>query len=389
MNHLLNGNYLKQRILTLNELDILLRQPHLIKGDESAQLKAVIDQYPYFQSVRSLYLKSLYANKSYVYNQELKTTAAHTLDRDILFDFIISPDFITYQPLQIKTEEIVISKEEALEEIITTETQIDAKENILLAPSSITHSEEENIVIEETTEIDHSVVEEVIIEDPIAEKEILVKDIKEEPKKETLEPKLTSTAIKSLLQSITIHENQQLYQPVIEKAVSDTPTTQENKAILTSEIVEQTKTEITLLEEKLEIGAPLIFDDKEKMSFAEWLQLSKIKPIDREKYSILTESKQNADIEKQKKIELIDKFIETNPKIVPTKKPTVIPLNIDTSVQENSSLMTETLAKIYLEQKKYQKAIQAYEILILKYPEKSSFFADQISDIKALQQHNS
>jgi virulence-associated protein VapD len=44
--------------------------------------------------------------------------------------------------------------------------------------------------------------------------------------------------------------------------------------------------------------------------------------------------------------------------------------------------MTETLARVYLEQKKYQKAIQAYEILILKYPEKSSFFADRISDIR-------
>ncbi len=42
----------------------------------------------------------------------------------------------------------------------------------------------------------------------------------------------------------------------------------------------------------------------------------------------------------------------------------------------------QTLAKVYLEQKKYQKAIQAYEILILKYPEKSSFFADRISDIQ-------
>ena len=30
----------------------------------------------------------------------------------------------------------------------------------------------------------------------------------------------------------------------------------------------------------------------------------------------------------------------------------------------------KTLAKVYLEQKKYNKAIQAYEILILKYPEK-------------------
>ena len=50
--------------------------------------------------------------------------------------------------------------------------------------------------------------------------------------------------------------------------------------------------------------------------------------------------------------------------------------------------MTETLAKVYLEQKKYNKAMQAFEILILKYPEKSSFFADQINEIKNLQQNN-
>jgi hypothetical protein len=50
--------------------------------------------------------------------------------------------------------------------------------------------------------------------------------------------------------------------------------------------------------------------------------------------------------------------------------------------------MTETLAKVYLEQRKFQKAIQAYEILILKYPEKSTFFANRISDIRILQQNN-
>lgn len=55
---------------------------------------------------------------------------------------------------------------------------------------------------------------------------------------------------------------------------------------------------------------------------------------------------------------------------------------------EKSQLMTETLAKVYLEQKKYKKAIQAYQILILKYPEKSGFFADQIKAIKKIQQNN-
>ena len=52
----------------------------------------------------------------------------------------------------------------------------------------------------------------------------------------------------------------------------------------------------------------------------------------------------------------------------------------------NSELMTETLAKVFIKQKKYRKAIKAYEILRLKYPEKNGFFADQIEEIKKRQQ---
>ena len=47
--------------------------------------------------------------------------------------------------------------------------------------------------------------------------------------------------------------------------------------------------------------------------------------------------------------------------------------------------MTETLARIYVDQKKYDKAIQAFHILSLKYPEKSGYFADQIKLIKNLE----
>jgi len=51
--------------------------------------------------------------------------------------------------------------------------------------------------------------------------------------------------------------------------------------------------------------------------------------------------------------------------------------------------MTETLAHVYLEQKKYEKAITAFHILSLKYPEKSSFFANQIEEIEKLQKNKS
>src|SRR5690606_32760205 len=90
----------------------------------------------------------------------------------------------------------------------------------------------------------------------------------------------------------------------------------------------------------------------------------------------------------QKKLDIIDKFIEANPKIPPVRKDSVASITVEPSNPDNTYLMTETLARVYLEQRKYQKAIQAYEILILKYPEKSSFFADRILDIKNLQQNN-
>jgi virulence-associated protein VapD len=141
-----------------------------------------------------------------------------------------------------------------------------------------------------------------------------------------------------------------------------------------------------LVEEKLEIGKPLDFSTNEKHSFQEWLQLSRIQPIVREKEEQTNSNSLNET--QKKKLELINKFIETNPKIPAVKSETTSNATFDLNKEDHSMLMTETLAKVYLEQKKYQKAIQAYEILILKYPEKISFFADRISDIKILQQNN-
>ena len=141
-------------------------------------------------------------------------------------------------------------------------------------------------------------------------------------------------------------------------------------------------------EEKLAIGKPLDFSKSEQHSFQEWLQLSRTEPIEREKESPINLPIPIIDEDKRKKLELIDKFIETSPKISPVKHGVASTVTFDLNAADNSFLMTETLARVYLEQKKYQKAIQAYEILILKYPEKSSFFADRISDIKILQQNN-
>jgi len=124
----------------------------------------------------------------------------------------------------------------------------------------------------------------------------------------------------------------------------------------------------------LQIGKPFTFSASEKHSFNEWLQLSQFKPIERKNF-------------KTPPLDLIDKFIQSKPKIKPSKQKENPPILVN-SIQENSNIMTETLAKVYLEQKKYEKAISAYKILSLKYPEKSGFFADQIKAIKILQKDN-
>jgi hypothetical protein len=82
--------------------------------------------------------------------------------------------------------------------------------------------------------------------------------------------------------------------------------------------------------------------------------------------------------------ELIDKFIIANPRIEPNKDKT----NVSTEdifkpfVEESAGLVTETLAKIYVSQGYYSKAIDIYEKLSLKFPEKSSYFASQIEKVK-------
>ena len=58
--------------------------------------------------------------------------------------------------------------------------------------------------------------------------------------------------------------------------------------------------------------------------------------------------------------------------------------DLNDDLANQSGFMTETLAKLYLNQKNYEKAIQSYKILILKFPEKNSYFADQIKKIKKL-----
>ena len=86
----------------------------------------------------------------------------------------------------------------------------------------------------------------------------------------------------------------------------------------------------------------------------------------------------------EKKAEIIDKFIEENPKISQLKEE--VNFVVKEKTDDISHLMTETLAKLYLEQRLYTKAIKAYEVLQNKYPERAEDFKAKIQEIKDLRQ---
>lgn len=80
---------------------------------------------------------------------------------------------------------------------------------------------------------------------------------------------------------------------------------------------------------------------------------------------------------------LIEKFITEDPHLKPID---VASPSTDNKAKKSTelpnSLITETLAQIYISQKYYSKAIMAYEKLSLKFPEKSAYFASLIQKIK-------
>ena len=96
----------------------------------------------------------------------------------------------------------------------------------------------------------------------------------------------------------------------------------------------------------------------QEISFLDWISKTKPTPI---KSNVNSNNESNIDFK------LNDLRVKKhNDKIKITKK----------------DYMTETLAKLYIQQEKFEDALKAYKILCLKYPEKISLFADQIKIIK-------
>ena len=115
------------------------------------------------------------------------------------------------------------------------------------------------------------------------------------------------------------------------------------------------------------------FESEKKLTFQEWLNF-----VSANKEFISTNNKVEHN-------DLIDRFLnnlDNLEKIKPSANADTTDLTENLVQPEELEIVSENLAQLYDSQGYFDKALKIYEKLILKYPEKSIYFANKIEEIK-------
>jgi hypothetical protein len=428
--------------MTREQFIDLVKHPSRANSVSDDSYNRLLKDFPYCQPLRILRLRALKDAQSIHYPVELKVTAAHVPDRNRLFDLMhqesngfdevvakellrediptsaedhqilqtadhvpaidISQEVETFSaPLetieeyqeakneynQISTQELVLNRMRELN--LPTEPE----ENYPVFPSDFLDSRPR--LPEETGENDvHEEIGEKIEEDEI--KPVIYP---EETGDNVPPPDLDEPDTENEIIEESPYEQPEGISPLVETQASKTETDYfpENNISEREEELPELPDPDEVPEITDHSGSQPETQPSGKLSFTSWLRQKPMPgshlPVDENTQSPLpyTPPKPQAesvpqpvkktDIQKSKQI--IDRFIETDPRITPSRSSFYSPVNMaKRSVQESDDLVSETLARIYAQQGNFQKAIHLYELLSLKFPEKSLYFAALIEELK-------
>ncbi|MES2133307.1 MAG: hypothetical protein V4506_13250 [Bacteroidota bacterium] len=342
----------------------IIRQPQQIESAQVAELELIVKEYPFFESAHLLYTKGLHKYNALNYSKQLRKTAIVANSRTVLYELLHPKEpVIKQQTVEVtETKVAIVDIEKTQGE---TKPVVEEIENTLqtplkpVNPVSITDTEIKIVYINtvpKTTE-------------PVAEKE--------------KEPEL----IKKEIEIIQTIENEtevpvnEFNEDQLNKAIGDEITRGVIQSYVETEII---KTPELAKEEPVE---PLSFTDwlnrvqKEAPTLSKEEKKEVSKPVQKEEKQ-LKNDKKPSNLEQNKNI--IDKIIESDPGRIKLGSGKFFTPATDAkqSLLENEHLVTETLAKIYALQGNISKAIRAYEILSLKFPQKSVYFASLIEKLK-------
>ena len=378
----------------------LIGHPEKIKSDDLRELDTLVNRYPYFQTARILYLKALYTFSGARFRNELKQGSVHITDHKQFYRYLNNQIEFDYLTATGKNKENSLEHivEERIREIqghttvssfgipaykeagYTTDPEEQPDEIIgFNLPDSGKPSTFSSLNRRKTKSYIPPETDTPVISNPIMIDDIpgVVNDYaSDEPATQPsaeFEIVERHSNYKYIIESVPVREKQPETQPM--DNTPELPAAQDTAPIALDLIIdEEDSPEIPVPEE---IASS--FDMPEIRSGAYRLQEKTTRAAEPATPKNAKRSKKQSN-----KAELIDRFIQAEP-VMP--KITASPAgDIKDLSQENKfdkeELFSETLAKIYVKQQLYEKAIATYIKLSLKYPEKSVYFANRIEKIK-------
>jgi len=397
--------------MNAKKIEELYAHPERLNATELAMLKQAVSDFPYAAPLHALYMKALQQQESYLLPAQVKRTAIATPNREALKAYYESH----LEAVAVSETKEKISTDASAEVAVKKSAQPkssqpkpadpaptkpkksatpDAPETAdkkaaasgKVAATAPAKPKKATAVSEDLSHLSEAVRNAILRsralrgeESPSATSVELDKPVKEKPVAPEVVPAKKAEAKKEPIETRAVTENaatpKKGKSQEKKAAVAEAPDVpsfelETNLDVVPEAVIEKSKDE-SKQEPAWEAPEVREMPFSEKASFLQWLNAeTRVAPAP-------AVDKQKADAAGSD----IKKIIRELPKFEGNKRDGKINV-FSLEADGQGRFVTETLAEIYLKQGLFEKAIKSYEVLSLKYPEKSSFFADRIRAIK-------